>query len=96
MTPMQRAIVVASQARRTFGDEVQDRKIVEECAEVLEALVKHRSGRTDLRHVREEAADAMLTLLGLPFEDGLPDFERLLSEKADRLIRLIEQKEKNK
>jgi hypothetical protein len=78
---LERALRVATQARRLFGDAAQDTMLVEECGELIIALARRERGRGTESEVDEELADILLVVLGAMN----PDVWRHLAAKADRL-----------
>lgn len=74
-----------------YGYAVQSDKIIEECAELTQAIMKLRWGWSDdkLNHVQEELADVLIMARQLRVMLGAEDIDRIIGEKLDRQIERI-------
>ncbi len=80
-----------------YGYTAQSDKIIEETAELTQAILKLRWGYSPelLEHVKEEVADVLIMARQLRVVLGADDIDRIIEKKLDRQIKRInEEKEK--
>ena len=75
---------------REYGSENQIKKCAEECAELIQALMKNEAGEEDVDHIAEEIADVYITCRQMELHFDCHDkVIREISRKIRRqLIRL--------
>ena len=76
-----------------YGYAAQSDKIIEECAELTQAIMKLRWGWSDdkLDHVQEELADVLIMARQLRVMLGAEDIDRIINQKLDRQIERIKE-----
>lgn len=74
-----------------YGYAGQSDKIIEECAELTQAIMKLRWGWSDdkLDHVQEELADVLIMARQLRVMLGAEDIDEIINQKLDRQIERI-------
>lgn len=74
-----------------YGYAAQSDKIIEECAELTQAIMKLRWGWSDdkLDHVQEELADVLIMARQLRVMLGADDIDEIINQKLDRQIERI-------
>jgi NTP pyrophosphatase (non-canonical NTP hydrolase) len=74
-----------------YGYTAQSDKIIEETAELTQAILKLRWGYSPelLEHVKEEVADVLIMARQLRVMLGAEDIDRIIGEKLDRQIERI-------
>lgn len=74
-----------------YGYAAQSDKIIEECAELTQAIMILRWGWSDdkLDHVQEELADVLIMARQLRVMLGAEDIDRIINQKLDRQIERI-------
>lgn len=74
-----------------YGYAVQSDKIIEECAELTQAIMKLRWGWSDdkLDHVQEELADVLIMARQLRVMLGADDIDEIINQKLNRQIERI-------
>lgn len=86
-----------------YGVRPQQKKLVEECWEVLEAIIQkeypaiaegHKNEQLDIlenKHIAEELADVMVMLKQFQYYYGISDneIEKIMNEKVDRQLERI-------
>jgi NTP pyrophosphatase (non-canonical NTP hydrolase) len=79
-----------------YGYAVQSDKIIEECAELTQAIMKLRWGWSDdkLNHVQEELADVLIMARQLRVMLGANDIDEIINHKLDRQIERIAEEDK--
>ena len=79
-----------------YGYAVQSDKIIEECAELTQAIMKLRWGWSDdkLDHVQEELADVLIMARQLRVMLGADDIDEIINQKLDRQIERIAEEDK--
>src|SRR5690606_40282290 len=89
---------ILKKAIETYGEENQLNKLQEECAELIAAISRYRENPVEQKNyinVIEEAVDVetvLLQLLNYTFPDQVVEYIRY--DKAERLARRLEEKEK--
>ena len=81
---------ICTQAVDTFGVESQTDMAIEECAELINALEKHRRGRNSKADVVEEIADVMIMCFQMTYIFGGKQTYAEIEYKASRLKGRIE------
>lgn len=76
---------VCRSALKTFGEEHQQRKAVEEMGELNAALMQYKDGRVTKEAVITEVADVLITVSQLGLIFGLDEVSREVERKIDRL-----------
>jgi hypothetical protein len=77
-------------ALQTWGQQSQLDMVIEECAELIDAIQKWRRHKVDTVKVLEEAVDVELCLEQLKMMLDAPIlFEKLKKEKLERLEKLL-------
>lgn len=79
---------VAERARAVFGNDRQNAMIVEECSELIKALckVKRDPCYATERDVEHEAADVLLTVLGMVNQEVF----KVLAKKTAALVERVD------
>ena len=72
-----------------FGNQVQYSKVIEECAELIDAISKWRDGRVGPEKVADEAADVFVMIEQVRVMIGESLFDSALRNKVERLKRRI-------
>ena len=74
-----------------YGYTAQSDKIIEENAELTQAILKLRWGYSPelLEHVKEEVADVLIMSRQLRVMLGAEDIDRIINQKLDRQIERI-------
>jgi NTP pyrophosphatase (non-canonical NTP hydrolase) len=74
-----------------YGYTAQSDIIIEECAELTQAILKLRRAWSDsrLENVKEELADVLIMARQLRVMLGAEDIDRIIGEKLDRQIERI-------
>lgn len=74
-----------------YGYTAQSNIIIEECAELTQAILKLRRAWSDsrLENVKEELADVLIMARQLRVMLGAEDIDRIIGEKIDRQIERI-------
>ena len=74
-----------------YGYTAQSNIIIEECAELTQAICKLRRAWSDsrLENVKEELADVLIMARQLRVMLGADDIDRIIGEKLDRQIERI-------
>ena len=82
---LERAKDLSRRAVDKWGEEAQLFMVIEECSELVHALMKHRRDQTPERSlaVMEEAADVYITLALFRLDESL--LSSLMKKKLDRL-----------
>ena len=78
-----------------YGYTAQSDIVIEECAELTQAILKLRRAwsKGKLNHVKEETADVLIMARQLRVIFGADDVDRIIDEKLDRQIKRIEDEE---
>ena len=78
-----------------YGYTAQSDIIIEECAELTQAICKLRRAWSDsrLENVKEELADVLIMARQLRVMLGAEDIDRIIGEKLDRQIERIAEEE---
>ena len=77
---------LARQAQAKWGQEAQLNMVIEECAELIDAIQKYRRGRVDFAKVVEEGVDVELMIEQLEVIMEEPVLWRSIrDDKLDRL-----------
>jgi NTP pyrophosphatase (non-canonical NTP hydrolase) len=78
-----------------YGYTAQSNIIIEECAELTQAILKLRRAwsKEKLDHVKEETADVLIMARQLRVMLGANDIDRIIGEKLDRQIERIAEEE---
>ncbi len=84
-TPLTTAEETASAAVRLWGGDAQLDMMIEECAELIQAVSHYRRGRADAVTVAREIADVRLMLDQAAFMFGADLCAAAQDEKAERL-----------
>ena len=83
--------VLAQMALALWGTEFQLNMVIEECAELIDAIQKWRRGRIDYSKVMEEVVDVGLMLEQIKVMLNSPVlFENIKKDKIERLEKLLE------
>lgn len=79
-----------------YGYTAQSDIIIEECAELTQAILKLRRAWSDsrLENVKEELADVLIMSRQLRVMLGAEDIDRIIGEKLDRQIERIAEEDK--
>ena len=79
-----------------YGYTAQSDIIIEECAELTQAILKLRRAWSEkkLNHVKEETADVLIMARQLRVMLGADDIDRIIGEKLDRQIERIAEEDK--
>ena len=79
-----------------YGYTAQSNIIIEECAELTQAICKLRRAWSDsrLENVKEELADVLIMARQLRVMLGAEDIDRIIGEKLDRQIERIAEEDK--
>lgn len=76
---------ICRQAIATFGEESQKRMAVEECAELINALMKEPRGRVTNDEIITEIADVTIMVHQLAIMYGIEKCEAEIKRKLNRL-----------
>jgi NTP pyrophosphatase (non-canonical NTP hydrolase) len=78
-----------------YGYTAQSDIVIEECAELTQAILKLRRAWSykKLNHVKEETADVLIMARQLRVMLGAEDIDRIIGEKLDRQIERIAEEE---
>lgn len=77
---------IYSQAIEKWGINAQLWMVVEECAELINAISKYKRGREDKLSIIEELADVSIMVKQMSFYFGKTEFERIREVKLQRLL----------
>jgi NTP pyrophosphatase (non-canonical NTP hydrolase) len=79
-----------------YGYTAQSDIIIEECAELTQAILKLRRAWSDdkLNHVQEELADVLIMARQLRVMLGAEDIDEIINQKLDRQIERIDEEDK--
>lgn len=80
---------VLSKAVDIYGTDAQIWMAIEEMAELLNALAKHRRDRVSREDICEEIADVSIMMIQLAYIFGVEDVNDYLEQKIDRLERRL-------
>ena len=80
---------VCSKAVDIYGTEAQIWMAIEEMAELLNAISKHRRDRVNREDICEEIADVSIMMIQLAYIFGAEDVNDYLEQKIDRLERRL-------
>lgn len=86
---------VLSKAVDIYGTETQIWMAIEEMAELLNALSKHRRDRVSRKDICEEIADVSIMMIQLAYIFGVEDVNDFLEQKIDRLERRLAKHDAN-
>lgn len=91
---MTQADELMKRAVARWGEESQLDMVIEECAELINAIQKYRRHRVTSEGVLEEGVDVELCIAQLKLMLDAPNlWERKRQEKLDRLARLLAPKD---
>ena len=85
----ERVAEVCSKAVDVYGTEAQIWMAIEEMAELLNAISKHRRDRVSREDICEEIADVSIMMIQLAYIFGVEDVNDFLEQKIDRLERRL-------
>jgi NTP pyrophosphatase (non-canonical NTP hydrolase) len=85
----EKVVKVLSEAVDIYGVEAQIWMAIEEMAELLNALAKHRRDRVSRKDICEEIADVSIMMIQLSYIFGVEDVNDYLEQKIDRLERRL-------
>lgn len=77
---------ISSQAIEKWGINAQLWMVVEECAELMNAISKYKRGREDKLSIIEELADVSIMVDQMSFYFDKTEFERIREDKLQRLL----------
>lgn len=80
---------IYEEALSAFGENAQLDQTIEECSELIKAIVKYRNRGGSPDDVIEEAVDVHLMVLQLCSMFGEANFERVLGQKSEKLAILV-------
>lgn len=72
---------------REYGSENQIKKCAEECAELIQALMKNETGDEDVDHIAEEIADVYITCRQMEIHFDCHD--KVISEISRKIRRQL-------
>lgn len=87
VTPLLRSVI------QQLGSDHQIDKAIEECAELIDALIKYRHGRVQADAVITEVADVSILIQQLALIFGA---EAFIAERQKKLLRLQQRLKNNK
>jgi NTP pyrophosphatase (non-canonical NTP hydrolase) len=76
---------ICAQAVDIYGVEAQTWMAIEEMAELLNALAKHRRNRVSRENICEEIADVSIMMIQLAYIFGVDEVNEFIEEKINRL-----------
>lgn len=82
---------ICRDAIRTFGEDSQKRKAIEEMAELTDALLKNDDGRKSERDVVSEIADVLICASQLGIIFGMDEVTEMVEFKLARLSKTLEE-----
>jgi len=77
-------------AVETWGEKLQEDMVIEECAEVIDAVCKWRRGRIPIKKVVEEMIDVEAMLYQMRYIVGYDEWDKMRDEKFGRLENRLE------
>lgn len=77
---------ISAQTIKKWGINAQLWMIIEECAELINAISKYKRGREDKLSIIEELADVSIMVDQMSFYFGKTEFERIREVKLQRLL----------
>lgn len=93
MIPVERESLM-KRATAVFGEDTRSEKLIEECSELINALIKLKHGRCDLESVADEMADVYITLANFKHLIGARLVDASLTRKLAKFTRLVEAAER--
>lgn len=78
------------QAIDNWGVEAQKNQVIEECAELIQAINKHRRGMGSIHDIMEERVDVEIMLDQLDAMYPFTDIDIIKQEKIERLKRRLD------
>jgi len=87
-------IPTCARAVDTFGEAAQTDMVIEECTELVNALVKLKRGRGAIADVADECADVIIMAMQLVYMTGAPLVGRRMEYKIGRLKARLDAKVK--
>ena len=76
---------IYKRAIEKWGVRLQVDQLIEECAEVIEAVSHYRRGKCSIDEVREELADLQIMLRQMRLIYGADRFDKIMAEKVNGL-----------
>jgi NTP pyrophosphatase (non-canonical NTP hydrolase) len=93
MKPEQESVL--RKAIELWGEEFQRDVLIEECSELIMAIVQCRRGRCTHREIVEELADVYVAGYQLAMMLGMPEVLSVANEKIERLQKRVEADDPN-
>jgi NTP pyrophosphatase (non-canonical NTP hydrolase) len=87
--------IVLRKAVELWGGSFQRDVLIEECAELINAVVHERRGRCSNREILEELADVYVVVYQLGLQLGLTEMFSIVDKKISRLEERVKSNDPN-